>query len=142
MGLKEYGMFLQEVYVITVLKKRGYSIIDVRGNDGVVNSYFKKIGVEKHITIGKRTYPINDRKRMTKWGMAYYVFTASAFGEDKYGKCTITNIDGDVLQELIRKARLVGQNTTKGDDKKYLFLGLGGLIGVLIGWIIKTMLGA
>jgi len=140
-GLKNQINALKEYYMYNVMKHSGYTAFDVRGDDSVVNTYFKKIGLEKSIKIKGYTYPINRNKKMIKNGMPYFVFTRSAFGEDKHGNTTIKKIDGDILTELIKKARLVGQNTVKSDSKMYLYMVLGGAIGFLLCWVVLSMIG-
>jgi len=142
MGLKDFSKMLHELYIINVLKRNGYSIFDVAGKDGVVNTYFKKVGAEKKIDIGNKTYIINERKKMIKWGMPYYRFNLSAFGEDKYGNTTVKNIDADTLNELIKKVRLTGQNTSKDEKNKFIYIILGGAIGFLASWVISGIFGA
>jgi hypothetical protein len=51
-------------------------------------------------------------------------------------------MDSGVMSQIIRKARLTGQNTAKGDDKKIiLYIALGSAIGFLICWMVMPFLG-
>ncbi len=140
MNIKRFVYVLIETYHINKMSNTGYSYIDVIGKDGIVKTYFKKLGTESDVDIGNKKYIINEQKKMFKWGMPYFVFTDSTFGLDKARKHTITDMDAEEVQQLLKKARLVGQNTSN-KGQMWLYLGLGGLIGILLGWVIKTAIG-
>lgn len=137
MGLKSWINFIKEAFMLTVLKNKGYSMIDRKGEDGTVTTYFKRIGNSKEVKIGKDTYVISSKKRMLKNGMPYYRFEKSAFGEClNCGKTNVSNVDSDNLTEIIKKTRLAGQNTTKSAGST-LYVIVGGLVGFLACWIIR-----
>lgn len=134
---------IKEIWAFNMLKKKGYSLIDVTGNDGVVRTYFMRIGPKKEIKIGKNTYIINKGKKMMKGGMPYFRFNAGrSAGENKDSKISQTPMDDSILTEIIQKARIAGQNSSSGMDKNqmFLYIGLGGAVGFLLCWIVSAFI--
>ena len=135
MGLNS---LFKELIALNNLKGKGYSLVEITGNDGEVVVYIKRIEDKKRIEISGNSFIINKTKQLSKGGMPLYRFSINkSVAYDKSGKIKQTVMDSDILTEIIRSARLVGQNTAQTDNKKELImLGLGAIIGGALGFII------
>lgn len=130
--------FLKEFFAVNMLKKKGYSLIEIVGNDGNVDVYYMRIKGNRKITINKRSYIINSSKRMMKSGMPVYRFHVnSSVGENKHGKIQTSPMDSDIMEEIVNNARMVGQNSGSKDKKTvFMMLGMGVVVGIMVGVMI------
>ncbi len=134
--------FLKEFWALNQLKKKGYSLIELVGNDGNIDNYCIKIGGNKKISILKKTYLINPQKRFMKDGMPIYRFNYNkAIGQNISGTTMRTAIDSNILEELIKNSRMVGSNDKGSMDQKTLIVigVIGTVIGLLLGLVIPTL---
>jgi len=139
---------VKEILLINFLRKSGYSIIEITGNDGVIHVYAKKVNGVKKIMIRNKTYVINNAKRHTKGGMQIYRFYVNkSCGTGLDGKTSQTgktltggDMDSDILTEMIDYAAMLGEKTVIGDKKgQIIFLIMGAVIGLMLGMMLSGM---
>ena len=134
--------FVKELWTWNMLKKKGYSLVEIENSDANVTTYIMKLKGKKSIKIGKDTFPINPNKKLTKGGVSLYRFrSGSAIGEDKNGRYIKDNMDSQLLTEIVRNATMVGQNSA-GTDKKemLLYIALGAIAGLAGGVMVAGFL--
>ena len=132
----------REIYAMNMLKKKGFSLIEIEGNDCEIRTTAMRIEGKKSVTINDNMYIINPQKRKVKGGMSVYRFKQGiAVGEDESGKYIEGTVDSRLLNEVVDNARSVGNNSSGGDKQKELImLGLGGVIGLMLGWILSGVI--
>jgi hypothetical protein len=140
---------VKEILLINFLRKNGYSLIEITGNDGIIHTYAKKVNGVKKVVIRNKTYVINNAKRHTKGGMQvfrFYVNKSCGTGLDgktsQTGKSVTTggDMDSDILTEMIDYAAMLGEKTVIGDKKgQIIFLIMGAVIGLLLGMMLSGM---
>lgn len=128
----------KEIYYLNMLKKKGYSLIEIEGNDGEVRVSAMRLEGKKKIEINGNTYIINPKKRKIKGGMTLYRFKqGTAVSEDTNGKYLTTPADSKLLNEAVLSARAIGQNSGLKDKKQELIMiGIGVAIGGMLGYIV------
>lgn len=128
----------REIYALNMLKKKGYSLVEIEGNDGEVRVYTMRLEGKKSIEIHGNVYILNPKKRKIKGGMTLYRFREGfSIPEDDDGNYTMTPADAKLLNEVVSIARSIGQNNSQTDKKQQLIMaGLGFAIGALIGFSI------
>ena len=87
---------LKELFALNMLKRRGYSLVEIQGNDSEVRTYIKRIEGNKSINIGGREFIINGNKKMVKGGMPLYRFHINKSSGETNGNVTQTKMDSDL----------------------------------------------
>jgi len=131
----------REIYAMNQLKSKGFSLIEVEGNDCEIRTTAMRIEGKKSVKINDNIYVINPKKRKVKGGMSVYRFKQGiAVGEDDDGKYVEGTVDSRLLNEVVDNARSIGSNSSADKQKELIMLGLGGVIGIMLGWILSGVI--